>query len=452
MPPSGSILELFISTPLPPLKYCPSLRSRPAKISAKQLALLMAPDFDLLFGGAAGGGKSIGLLMAALQYVHVPGYAAGLFRRTYKDLALPGALMDIAEQWFSGTDAHWDDTLKTWEFPTGGAPSKIVFGYLDAEKDKRRYQGSAFQYVGFDETTQFTETQVSYVISRVRRPAEDADPRLFAVPLRVRCASNPGGEGHEWVKARYVDPLTNEGRRFLPSKLEDNPFLDRASYEQSLAQLDPITREQLRHGDWGVMPTGGLFTREMFIDPQRGRVALDKDPGCERYVRRWDLASTVPDQRRNKDPDYTVGTLMGVKRGHYFVIDVRRFRKGPADTEFEIAQTAEIDGRGVPIRMEQEPGSSGVTTIDHYGRTVLRGYDFAGVRSTGDKVLRARPFSSAADRGLVTIVRGSWNNQWLDEHVGFPAVGHDDQVDSASGAHFDLTQKRNASRSRELVL
>jgi hypothetical protein len=106
------------------------------------------PVREALFGGAAGGGKSDSLLMAALQYVDEPGYAAILFRRTYADLALPGAIMDRSKEWLSGKGARWNEREKTWTFPSGAT---LSFGYLEHENDKYRYQGSEFQFAGFDD-------------------------------------------------------------------------------------------------------------------------------------------------------------------------------------------------------------------------------------------------------------------------------------------------------------
>ena len=94
--------------------------------------------------------------MGALQFVDVPGYAAILFRRTYADLSLPGALMDRAKEWLAGTAARWSDKEKTWHFPSGAT---LTFGYLEHEDDKYRYQSSEFQFLGFDELTQFSEAQ-----------------------------------------------------------------------------------------------------------------------------------------------------------------------------------------------------------------------------------------------------------------------------------------------------
>ena len=215
----------------------------------KQAEFLALDCLEALYGGAAGGGKSDALLMAALQYVHVPGYSAILFRRTYTDLSLPGAIMDRSHEWLSGTDAKWNDRDKTWIFPSGAT---LTFGYLDGPRDHIRYQGAEFQFVGFDELTQFLERQYAYLFSRLRRV------RNVNAPLRMRAASNPGDIGHEWVKRRFID--APEERSFVPATLEDNPSLNIDEYEASLAQLDPVTRQQLRWGKWVRDVTGLVYS------------------------------------------------------------------------------------------------------------------------------------------------------------------------------------------------
>ena len=118
----------------------------------KQAAFLFLNNTEVLYGGAAGGGKSDALLMAALQYVDVPHYAALLLRRSYTDLSLPGALMDRAKAWLIPTDAEWRESSKTWYFPSGAT---LTFGYLDQTGAEYRYQSTEFQFIGFDELTQF---------------------------------------------------------------------------------------------------------------------------------------------------------------------------------------------------------------------------------------------------------------------------------------------------------
>lgn len=231
----------------------------------RQAEFLAATEGEVLYGGAAGGGKSDAMLMAALQYVDVPGYAAIVFRRTYSDLALPGAIMDRAQSWLAGTAAKWNGTDKRFTFPSGAT---LSFGYLDNEKDKFRYQSSEFQFIGFDELTQFPEAWYRYLFSRLRRSAH------VNAPLRMRAATNPGGIGHEWVRRRFIDPATRVAR-FVSAKLVDNPSLDADEYRQSLAQLDTQTRRQLEEGDW-IADTDGLvysrFNERLHVLPRALRL------------------------------------------------------------------------------------------------------------------------------------------------------------------------------------
>lgn len=236
-------------------------RWSPQDPTPKQAAFLALDCEEALFGGGAGGGKSSVLLMAALQYVHVPGYAALILRRTFKDLALPDAIMDRAHQWLRGK-APWDADNKTYRFPSGAT---LTFGYLENEKDKLRYQGAAFQFFGVDEAGQFTETQYTYLHSRLRKPVG------MNVPLRARCTANPGGVGHDFLHKRFI--LEPGNRVFVPSLLADNPHLDQETYRASLAKLDDITRRQLEFGEWIRNSQGRLYS---YLDTRNGVDALPR--------------------------------------------------------------------------------------------------------------------------------------------------------------------------------
>jgi Terminase large subunit, T4likevirus-type, N-terminal len=217
---------------------------------------------EAFYGGAAGGGKSDCLLMGALEHADVPGYSALILRRTFQDLAKPGALLDRAHAWLSQRNCRWNEQKKQWRFPSGAV---ISFGYLDNDTDVYQYQSAEYQHIAFDELTQFTERQYTYMFSRLRRLAD------ASVPLKMRSASNPGGIGAEWVQARFIpDDWTpdqgrelqifeKDGRVFVPARMIDNPHLDQASYEQSLSELDDTTRAQLLEGDWQIRARGNIY-------------------------------------------------------------------------------------------------------------------------------------------------------------------------------------------------
>ena len=382
-----------------------------------------------MFGGAAGPGKSSSLLMAALQYVEVPDYAAILMRRSYVSLFKPGGLISRSFQWLKNTDARWDGQYKKWHFPSGAI---LDFGYLDSEIDKYNYDSAEYNFIGIDELTQWPEDFYTFMFERKRRLVDSQ------VPLRVRSASNPGRLGHIWVKNRfmdhpdYVDPIdgTVKHRLFIPAKLDDNPHIDRDEYIRSLMQLDPISREQRLNGDWTVRRGGMMFKREWFP-------IVSDWPRDARLVRFWDLAATAT--KKGKDPDYTVGTLLGERKGQFFVIDVKRDRLTSYDVDRLLQTTAAQDGKRVQVHIEEEGGASGKRDADRLKREVLKGYACWTQRSTGSKEVRAMALASAAEAGNVFLVQGDWNDSWLEEFELFPTGSHDDQVDSGSGAFNALT-------------
>jgi len=369
--------------------------------------------------------NSDALLMAALQYVDTPGYAAMLFRRTFQQLSLEDSLLDRAMKWLhpyrKTKEIHWSEKKHRYTFPSG---STLTFGHLEHENDKYNYDSAAFQFIGFDEVTQFTETQYTYLFSRLRKLAD------FNVPLRLRSASNPGGIGHEWVKRRFITFPELEDIITIPAFMEDNPELDRVAYEKSLEKLDPITKERLRWGNWDVKQEGAMFDRTWFK-------VIDKLPDIPlKKVRYWDKAAT-PKMTTN-NPAYTAGVLIGEANGFFYIINVIRVRKTPYEIEKLIKTTAIWDGTNVDIWMEQEPGSSGKDVIDHYARTVLKSFHFRGKKETGSKESRAEKFSSAAQQGRVYVLKGAWNEDYFDELEVFPNGRFKDQTDASSGAYNKL--------------
>lgn len=395
--------------------------------SVAQAAFLMLDCSEVFFGGAAGPGKTSGLLMAALQYVDVPGYSAIIFRRTYKNLSRPGGLIPRSKEWLKNTDAVYREADHQWTFPSGAT---LTLGQLEHEDTKDDHSGAEYQFIGFDELTEFTETQYTFMFSRLRRPK---DGPLSQVPLRMRSASNPGGEGHDWVKAYFVDEPGTDDRIFLPAVMEDNPGLDLEAYEKSLGHLDTVTRKRLREGDWEITAAGKKFQREWF------KIVESVPVECMKWVRYWDLAAT--EAAEGKDPDWTAGGLLAFYEKLFYIADMVRIRGTPHTLDKILKQTAEADGKRVPIWIEREGGASGKIAITHYV-TILAGFTLKAdlkERKKGIKEIRANPVSSYAENGNVRMVRGPWNRDLLNELVMFPTKGvHDDQVDAISGGFAKL--------------
>lgn len=404
--------------------------------TVKQSIFMNLNDKEAFFGGAAGGGKSDALLMDALQSVHVKNFAAIIFRKSYADLMKPGALIPRAKEWLMpyvrSKEVKWNEKDKRFEFldwygKHSDVRAILQFGYLESENDKYNYQGGEYQYAGFDELTHISESNYRYMFSRLRRlKGQD-------VALKVRSASNPpDDDGGMWVYDRFVNPATKKDHRiFIPAGLDDNPYLDKESYEESLEELDPVTRARLRDGNWEVRRKGEMFKRDWFQ-------VVDTPPANRRMIRFWDMAATAEKKTRGRStnkPDYTVGFLLSESQGIYYIEDIARVRLTPHETDQLQSQTAIGDGYRVSVREEQEPGSSGIAVIDNKARTLYKGYDYRGVRSTGSKTIRANAASAAAERGHIKIVRGCRNIEaFFDEAESFPAGIHDDTVDGLSGA------------------
>lgn len=234
------------------------------------LAHRMAAD-EVLYGGAAGGGKSRWARAMAVQYaLRFPGIRAIIFRRTFPDLrrSVEGPL----QLEMPPGVAAYNKADHVWTFRNG---SVLELGHLSRDTDVEKYQGAEYQLMVFEEVTHFTRDQYMYMKSRLRAagPVREA---LAAAGLRPRmiATGNPGGVGHLWVKRRFIDPApagqvfrvrpTSEEqspgtRLFIPAKARDNPSLD-PEYQDRLDQLPPDLRAALRDGDWDRL-SGVRFTR-----------------------------------------------------------------------------------------------------------------------------------------------------------------------------------------------
>lgn len=426
---------------------------KPYKVNKQQMRCLLYIGKELFFGGAAGPGKSEYLLQAPSMWLDIPRFSGIIFRRTIASLLKEGGLIPRSKEWWLGKADPWGNVAKwngselKWTFPlpelydelgddiSGWSKPAIcptlAFGYMAHEDDYVKYGSTEYQYIGWDEVTECREFDYRFMFSRLRG-SRDVTQHLNPF---CRAASNPIGQGVVWVKRRFNLPEGDLERPYIPATLQDNAAnVDIDLYMESLAELDPITRQRLVNGDWTVQDPGRMFDRTWFIN--QNHPSLPRLPSPDAVaVRFWDLASSLP--KKHSDPDYTCGLLMAKLNRQYYVCDVKRFRLDPKSVEDRVLQCAvEDSARGFSryeVRMEQEPGSSGVNTISHYAR-LLSGFTFYGERSTGPKQERARPFSSMAANGHVWLLNGQWQTEYLDELEAFPFGSHDDQTDASSGA------------------
>lgn len=417
----------------------------PATVNPKQEAFLSLTCREALFGGAAYGSKTWALLMGAIQFVDIPGYSALILRKHSTDLYKSKGLVDTAESWLRGTDARWNGGRKRWTFPTTGDPAIIEFGHFDTKASGQGVfgvSGTTYQYIGIDELTEFEENEYKFLFRSLRKPEG------MTIPLRMRAGTNPIGRGAVWVKQHFITEGRQNGRVFMPSKIDDNLYGDKPEYVKSLMSLDPYTRAQLLDGNWDAKPPGSKFRREWF---KRMPVAPAKEMP---WVRFWDLAATEPGP--GKDPSWTAGVKMAHDGSMFYIADVRRDRLSPKGVEDLVIATAEEDAQwanDMHIRMEQEGGSGGKNTIAHY-MTLLNKYSFKGfsVSGRGSKEIRANPLSSQAEAGNVILIQGPWISAFLDEIEQFPGGQYADQVDAASGAYWCLTEEELTGTLDDLFL
>lgn len=253
----------------------------------RQADFLAASENEVLYGGAAGGGKSDSLLIDALglaqSATETRGYQAILFRRTFTELRdLIDRSLAIYHQ--NCPSATYNQTEHVWTFPSG---AKIEFGHMHHPNDRYKYRGRQFAYIGWDELTLFpSDVEYVYLGSRLRSPETQ-------LTCYVRATTNPDGPGQKWVKQRWA--IANEGldtcfivtvvdeetgieypttRRFIRATLNDNPFLTKdAAYRIQLLKLPPEEREALLRGRWDAIPVKGAYYSELIGAMRRdGRI------------------------------------------------------------------------------------------------------------------------------------------------------------------------------------
>ncbi len=228
------------------------------ELTKTQRAFMEADADEVLFGGAAGGGKSYGQLVDALLYaLKYPKSRQLILRKTFPELE--HSMIFTSLGFYPRSVCTYSSSTRKWSFING---SVVEFGFCASKSDVFRYQGAEYDVVRFDELTHFTEEQYTYLISRVRG--------VNPYPKMVKSSTNPGGIGHTWVKRRFIDGfLPNEvhtdemgiRRIFIPSQVYDNVFLMKADadYVKRLKLLPENEKKALLFGEWDIFD-GQVFT------------------------------------------------------------------------------------------------------------------------------------------------------------------------------------------------
>lgn len=417
-----------------------------------------------IYGGAAGGGKSFGLLLDPLRHFENPDFGGVIFRKTSVQVRNEGGLWDESMKLYSLFNARPREAVLNWRFPKG---MSISFSNLEYEKDVLNYQGAQIPWIGFDELTHFSESQFFYMLSRNRstsgvkpkiratcNPDPDSWVRKFidwwigedGFPIKDRAgkvryfirmddkivwASSPDEIYEQFGRGPEIQP---KSVIFIPAKLEDNKILMEKdpAYLGNLLALNRVDRMRLKEGNWNVRASAGmLFKREWFK-------VVDAIPASPiRSVRFWDRAATKPSET-NKDPDWTRGLkLYKYADGRFCVGDLKSLRDTPGKVENLIINTASHDSVSTRIMSQQDPGSAGVTEAEYFV-TMLAGYDVGTMTTSKDKITRAKPVSAQSEVGNIMILRAPWNEDFFAELENFPEGIHDDIVDVLSGAFNEL--------------
>lgn len=455
-----------------------------------QASFVAADESLILYGGAAGGGKSYGILIRALKYVNDPHTMLGFFRKTLNQLELglwkeaiemvmPMLTYPVGhprEGKFIGK-AKIAYAKHLIRFPSG---AEWRFGYLDNDQSVVfNYQGSQFSGIFIDEATHASAFQINYLRTRLRskaaydsfmcltmNPDQDHYVFQFVEPFldktgfprrelsgKTRYLVFNGGQVYtSWDKQVLKDQFPSMNPRtytFIPSLLSDNPALTDAEpeYADNLQANNPQEVEALLKGSWLFRPESGTHFNRTWCE------MVNEMPRDAYRIRSWDLASSEPTPTY-PDPDYTAGVRMArAADGFYYIENGRRCRKRSGARDNFMTKTAHEDGDDITITIPKDSGAGGKAQTDSLV-TLFTGEGFAvkGIPSgnqKGMKVKRFSPFSSAAENGLIRIVKSGFENteeleHFLSELETFTGdgKGHDDYVDATGDCFNELSQKR----------
>lgn len=418
----------------------------------------------IIYGGAAGSGKTYAILLEALWGHDVPGFTCGIFRKNSTQIRSPGGLWANSHDVFRHFGGQAREAPLEWTFPSGAV---VKFAHIDHEDDVYAWQGSQICLICFDELTHFSRAQFFYMLSRNRSTC--------GIRPYVRATTNPDSES--WVREFidwWIDPESGlaiaersgvirwfivlndkviwanskaeirekypdtppKSFTFISASIFDNQKLLRSdpNYLANLHALPRVERERLLHGNWNVRPSGGMFFKRHYFEVVRGV------PKKTQKVRYWDRAATR--KTDTNDPDFTVGLkLEKDEDGLFYVTSIVRLQESPLGVQTAIKNTSLQDGFTTKIGIEQDPGQAGVADADYLIR-VLSGFLVKAYKATKDKINRASPVSSQAEAGNIKVLIGDWNEDFFRELENFPDGGHDDIVDALSGAFGMFTEEK----------
>ena len=358
----------------------------------QQLYYLADLTEELMYGGQAGGGKSDALLMSSLMYCdYLPSnenkvvYDALILRRTLDDLEMPNAILDRAKQWLLPFEdeglVHYKDIKKKFDFYNGAT---LTFRYLAHNNDLNKYQGAELQFIGFDELTQFPENQYLYLHSRLRKTEDNP------IPLRIRSTSNPGGIGHDWVKKRFID--SNSSCYYIPSSFNDNPFLNHKEYGERLDNLDEITRQQLKYGNWNAIITDGLLINRDRLE--QNIISITEE---------LPVFSVIGIDQASKGSDrFSMCCLTLMNSGLFVVTDLQSTPTGTPEQLLREFIIRNLKYNIVLLNFEREPGSSSEYALRYWNNVLsdlMSKYNITirdtPASGTGSKFERARPHANS---------------------------------------------------------
>lgn len=441
---------------------------------------MATPASICIFGGAAGGGKSFGLLLSPLRYKNVPGFGCTIFRRNFNQIFSQGGLWDESQKLYQGIKgAHPQMSLGRWKFcnKDGQIISTVKFAHIERDEDLAKWQGSQICEIGFDELTHFSEKVFFYMLSRNRSTCgvtpfvratcnPDADSWVakfiewwidqetgYPIPERsgkIRWFIRRNETLH-WANTKQelwkqFNLVTDEERAeprsvtFIMSQLKDNQELLKVNpqYMANLKALSVIERERLLHGNWKIKAAAGLFFKRSQLGDFLDRVPED----VIQWVRCWDLAAT--EKTDTGDPAYTAGVLIGKrKNGRYIIADVINKQMAAADVRQTIKHTAQADRakyKRVRTRLPKDPGQAGKEQAESYIK-FLSGFDVVTVPETGSKEARAEPMAAQWQAGNFDILTADWNEEYLNQLENFPDSKFKDMVDASANGFAEIETK-----------